>query len=401
MKGAETEIELKAGMTLPLRKTTEKLLMGPGPSNADQRVLRAMSEPMIGHLDPDFLGIMNETRELLKYVFQTENELTMAMPGTGSAGMEAAWANTVLPEMKVIICVHGVFGQRMTDVASRYGANVVVVGSPMGRPIDPADLQKAIKDNPDAKVVGIVHAETSTGVLQPLEEISKMVHEAGMFLLVDCVTSLGGVEVPVERLKFDMTYSGTQKCLNCPPGLAPLTVSPRMGEWISKRQIPVKNWYLDLNMIMRYWGEDRFYHHTAPINMTYALNEALRIILEEGNEKRWERHWSNARLFWKVLEAMGLKPVVEEKYRLPSLTTYYTPEGVNEASVRKYLMDKYSIEIGGGLGELKGKIHRVGLMGGNSNPAKMALLTVALCDAFNAHGYKCDTGAALEVLSGK
>ncbi|MDO4559730.1 MAG: alanine--glyoxylate aminotransferase family protein [bacterium] len=392
-------MELKAGMTLPLRKTTEKLLMGPGPSNADQRVLKAIGEPMLGHLDPDFLGIMNETRELLKYVFQTKNELTMAMPGTGSAGMEAAWANTVLPGMKVIICVHGVFGQRMTDVASRYGANVIVVSSPMGKPIDPADLQKAIKDNPDAKIVGIVHAETSTGVLQPLDEISKLVHDAGMYMLVDCVTSLGGVEVPVDKLKFDMTYSGTQKCLNCPPGLAPLTVSPRMGEWIRNRALPVKNWYLDLNMITRYWGEDRFYHHTAPINMTYALNEALRVILEEGNERRWERHWSNARLFWKVLEAMGLELVVEEQYRLPSLTTYYTPDGVNEAAIRKYLMDKYNIEIGGGLGELKGKIHRVGLMGVNSNSAKIALLTVALCDAFNAHGYKCDTGAALEVLS--
>ena len=392
-------MELKAGMTLPLRKTTEKLLMGPGPSNADQRVLKAIGEPMLGHLDPDFLGIMNETRELLKYVFQTKNELTMAMPGTGSAGMEAAWANTVLPGMKVIICVHGVFGQRMTDVASRYGANVIVVSSPMGKPIDPADLQKAIKDNPDAKIVGIVHAETSTGVLQPLDEISKLVHDAGMYMLVDCVTSLGGVEVPVDKLKFDMTYSGTQKCLNCPPGLAPLTVSPRMGEWIRNRALPVKNWYLDLNMITRYWGEDRFYHHTAPINMTYALNEALRVILEEGNERRWERHWSNARLFWKVLEAMGLELVVEEQYRLPSLTTYYTPDGVNEAAIRKYLMDKYNIEIGGGLGERKGKIHRVGLMGVNSNPAKIALLTAALCDAFNAHGYKCDTGAALEVLS--
>ena len=384
---------------LPPRKTAEKLLMGPGPSNADARVLRAMSEPMLGHLDPDFLEIMNETRELLKYVFQTENELTMAMPGTGSAGMEAAYANTVLPGMKVIVCVHGVFGQRMTDVASRYGAEVVRVESPMGKPIDPEALAKAIKENPDAKIVGIVHAETSTGVLQPMEEIAKLVHDAGMFLLVDCVTSLGGVEVPVDKLAFDMTYSGTQKCLNCPPGLAPLTVSKRMGEWIKNRPTVVKNWYLDLNMIMRYWGEDRFYHHTAPINMTYALNEALRIILEEGIEKRWERHWNSARKFWKVLESTGLKLVVEEKYRLPSLTTYYTPEGVDEAKVRKYLMDKYKIEIGGGLGELKGKIHRVGLMGVNASPAKMTLLTAALCDAFDAQGYKCDAAAALAALS--
>lgn len=384
---------------LPPRKTAEKLLMGPGPSNADARVLRAMSEPMLGHLDPDFLEIMNETRELLKYVFQTENELTMAMPGTGSAGMEAAYANTVLPGMKVIVCVHGVFGQRMTDVASRYGAEVVRVESPMGRHIDPEALAKAVKENPDANIVGIVHAETSTGVLQPMEEIAKIVHDAGMFLLVDCVTSLGGVEVPVDKLAFDMTYSGTQKCLNCPPGLAPLTVSKRMGEWIKSRAIPVKNWYLDLNMIMRYWGEDRFYHHTAPINMTYALNEALRIILEEGIQNRWERHWNSARKFWKVLESMGLKLVVEEKYRLPSLTTYYTPDGIDEAKIRKYLMDKYNIEIGGGLGELKGKIHRVGLMGVNASPAKMTLLTAALCDAFNANGYKCDAGAALAALS--
>ena len=393
-------MRLTAGMALPRRKTSEKLLMGPGPSNVSARVLSALGEPIIGHLDADFLDIMTETKELLQYVFQTENELTLALPGTGSAGMEAAWANTVLPGDKVIVCVHGVFGQRMTDVASRYGAEVIKVESPMGKPIDPEMLAAAIKANPDAKIVGIVHAETSTGVLQPMDEIAKLTHDAGMFLLVDCVTSLGGVEVPVDKLAFDMTYSGTQKCLNCPPGLAPMTVSKPMADWIRARQIPVKNWYLDLNMIMRYWGEDRFYHHTAPINMIYALNEALRIILEEGIEKRWERHWANARRFWGALEVMGMKLVVEEKYRLPSLTTYYTPDGVNEAAVRNYLMDKYKIEIGGGLGELKGKIHRVGLMGVNSDPARMALLIAALGDALKAQGCKCDVNAALDIING-
>lgn len=393
-------MKLTAGMALPRRKTSEKLLMGPGPSNVSARVLSALGEPIIGHLDADFLDIMTETKELLQYVFQTENELTLALPGTGSAGMEAAWANTVLPGDKVIVCVHGVFGQRMTDVASRYGAEVIKVESPMGKPIAPEMLAAAIKANPDAKIVGIVHAETSTGVLQPMDEIAKLTHDAGMFLLVDCVTSLGGVEVPVDKLAFDMTYSGTQKCLNCPPGLAPMTVSKPMADWIRARQIPVKNWYLDLNMIMRYWGEDRFYHHTAPINMIYALNEALRIILEEGIEKRWERHWANARRFWGALEAMGMKLVVDEKYRLPSLTTYYTPGGVNEAAVRNYLMDKYKIEIGGGLGELKGKIHRVGLMGVNSDPARMALLIAALGDALKAQGCKCDVNAALDIING-
>ena len=252
----------------------------------------------------------------------------------------------------------------------------------------------------DIRAVVLSHASNVSGTLQPMEEIAKLTHDAGMFLLVDCVTSLGGVEVPVDRLGFDMTYSGTQKCLNCPPGLAPMTVSKPMADWIRARQIPVKNWYLDLNMIMRYWGEDRFYHHTAPINMIYALNEALRIILEEGIEKRWERHWANARRFWGALEAMGMKLVVEEKYRLPSLTTYYTPEGVNEAAVRNYLMDKYKIEIGGGLGELKGKIHRVGLMGVNSDPARMTLLIAALGDALKAQGCKCDVNAALDIING-
>ena len=383
------------------RNVPEKLLLGPGPTPVESRVLRALSEPTLGHLDKDFVAIMDETRDLLRYVFQTKNELTVAMSGTGSAGMETACVNMIERGDKVIICTHGVFGTRMVDVAERCGAEVVTVSAPMGKPIDPEDVARAIKDNPDAKVVGIVHAETSTGVLQPLDDIAKAAHGAGMFVLVDAVTSLGGMEVPVDRLGLDMVYSGTQKCLACPPGLAPVTVNPRAVEHIKNRQQKVQSWYLDLTMIMRYWGQERFYHHTAPINMIYGLNEALRIIAEEGLENRWRRHRRNAEALWDGLDALGVKLLVDERYRLPSLTSIVVPEGVDEAAVRKDLMSQYSIEIGSGLGELKGKILRVGLMGSGSNKENLVFFLAAFGTVLRKQGFGADIGGALEAVEKK
>jgi len=383
------------------RNVPEKLLLGPGPTPVESRVLRALSEPTLGHLDKNFVAIMDETRDLLRYVFQTKNELTVAMSGTGSAGMETACVNMIERGDKVIICTHGVFGTRMVDVAERCGAEVVTVSAPMGKPIDPEDVAKAIKNNPDAKVVGIVHAETSTGVLQPLDDIAKATHEAGMFVLVDAVTSLGGMEVPVDRLGLDMVYSGTQKCLACPPGLAPVTAGPRAVERIKNRKQKVQSWYLDLTMIMRYWGQERFYHHTAPVNMVYGLNEALKIIAEEGLENRWQRHRRNAEALWDGLEALGVKLLVDKEYRLPSLTSIVVPEGVDEAAVRKDLMSEYAIEIGSGLGELKGKILRVGLMGSGSNKENIVFFLAAFGNVLRKQGFAADIGGALEAVEKK
>lgn len=380
------------------RNVPEKLLLGPGPTPVESRVLRALSEPTLGHLDKDFVAIMDETRDLLRYVFQTKNELTVAMSGTGSAGMETACVNMIERGDKVIICTHGVFGTRMVDVAERCGAEVVTVSAPMGKPIDPEDVTRAIKAHPDAKVVGIVHAETSTGVLQPLDDIVKAAHDAGMFVLVDAVTSLGGMEVPVDRLGLDMVYSGTQKCLACPPGLAPVTVGPQAVEMIKNRKQKVQSWYLDLTMIMRYWGQERFYHHTAPINMIYGLNEALRIIAEEGLENRWQRHKRNAEALWDGLEALGVKLLVYKEYRLPSLTSIIVPEGVDEVAVRKELMSQYAIEIGSGLGELKGKILRVGLMGSGSNKENVVFFLAAFGTVLRKQGFAADIGGALEAV---
>ena len=289
------------------RNPKHKLLLGPGPSNADPRVLRALSEPTLGHLDPDFVGIMDETTELLRYVFDTKNQLTIPISGTGSAGMEAALVNSLEPGDKAIICVAGVFGERMVDLAGGMGIEVIRVDAPWGKPVDPDDVRQAIRQHPDAKIVAIVHAETSTGVLQPLDDIARMAHEAGMRIVVDAVTSLGGMEVPADRLGLDFVFSGTQKCLSCPPGLAPITVGERAFDFIVNRKTKCQSWYLDLSMISRYWGGERFYHHTAPINMIYAFNEALRIIKEEGLEARWARHRLNQKALIAGIEAMGMR----------------------------------------------------------------------------------------------
>lgn len=382
------------GVNAP-RPTKAKLLLGPGPSNPDPRVLRAMSEPTIGHLDPDFVKIMDETTELLRYVFCTQNRLTIPVSGTGSAGMETAMVNMLEPGDTAVICVAGVFGERMVDVASRCGVRVVRVDAPWGQPVDPEAVRKAVRENPEAKVLAIVHAETSTGVLQPLEDISRIAHEAGMMMVVDAVTSLGGVELRVDDLRLDFVYSGTQKCLSCPPGLAPVTAREDAVRAMKSRKRSCQSWYLDLSMIERYWGSERFYHHTAPVNMIYALNEALRIIKEEGLEARWKRHLLSQEALVAGLEALGLKLVVKPEYRLPSLTTVFLPEGVDDARARRRLLEEFGIEIGAGLGQFKGKIWRLGLMGTNATKAVVLTLLTAIECVLAAEGVKVPRSEAL------
>jgi len=339
-----------------------------------------MSEPTLGYLDPDFVAIMDETMELLRYVFNTKNRLTIPISGTGSAGMEAALVNSVEPGDKAIICVAGFFGDRMVDIAERAGATVARVDAPWGSPVDPEDVKKAVRDNPGAKVIGIVLAETSTGVLQPLDEIAALAKGNGMRIIVDAVTALGGVDVPVDRLDLDVVYSCSQKCLSCPPGLAPITLGEKATAFVRDRKTKCRSWYLDLGLIQKYWGPERVYHHTAPANMIYALNEGLRIVKEEGLEARFARHKAAQKVLIDGLQGMGLKMVVNVPYRLPSLTTVYVPEGVDETAVRKKLLDEHNIEIGAGFGVFKGKIWRVGLMGTNATKADVVHLLAALKD---------------------
>ncbi|MBC7332394.1 MAG: alanine--glyoxylate aminotransferase family protein [Synergistetes bacterium] len=370
--------------------------MGPGPSTVDPRVLRAMSEPAMGYFDEDFLSILSETRELLRYVFQTKNELTLAISGTGTAGMETALSNLIEPGDRVVICVNGFFGNRMVEIAQRYGADVRVVSAPWGEPISPEDVEKELKSLGKVKLVGIVHAETSTGVLQPLKEISEIVHRHGAFLLVDAVTSLGGVEVPTDKFSLDFVYSGTQKCLSCPPGLAPITVGENAAKYIRGRTKKVGNFYLDLSIIEQYWDGGKVYHHTPSMNLIYALNEALRIVAEEGIENRWKRHERNAKALCAGLEAMGLELLVKREYRLPPLTTVKVPEGIDEALVRKRLMVDYKLEIGAGLGELKGKIWRIGLMGSTSTSRNVMLFLSTFGEVLRSLGFKAHVEEGLE-----
>jgi alanine-glyoxylate transaminase/serine-glyoxylate transaminase/serine-pyruvate transaminase len=362
---------------LPEVRGEPRILLGPGPSMVHPRVLRAMSSPVVGHLDPYFLKIMDRTQELLRYIFQTENLISIPVSGTGSAAMEMAIANFVEPGLPVLICINGYFGERLFDMATRYGGDVEAIYRPWGEVFDPQEVEEALKSHP-AKVVAIVHAETSTGAQQPLEEIAQIVHERGGILIVDAVTSLGGIPVRVDELGIDICYSGTQKCLSVPPGLGPITVGPRGREYLSQRKVPVANWYLDLTLIEKYWGDERTYHHTAPISSVYSLYEGLRIIAEEGIENSWERHKQNAELLWEGLEDLGLELHVPKEHRLVSLTTVRVPEGVDELEVRKRLLKEYNIEIAGGLGELKGKVWRIGLMGYSSRKENALLLIDAL-----------------------
>lgn len=356
---------------------TPRFLMGPGPSDVHPRILRAMATPVIGHLDPQFLAIMDEVKAMLRAVFRTANEMTFAVSATGSAGMETCLVNLLAPGDQALVCVNGVFGNRMADIVERCGAQLDRVDAPWGSPIDPQQVRDALRKG-TPKLVAIVHAETSTGVLQPLADISRIVHEAGALLLVDAVTSLGGTDVRVDDWGIDAVYSGTQKCLSAPPGLAPVSFSPRAVAAMDARTTKVHSWYLDMGMLRNYWGGQRAYHHTAPVSLVYALYEALRIVLEEGLEARFERHHRNHELLRDGLEALGFKFVVEPPYRLPMLNTVWIPEGLPDAPTRRRLLDEYNIEIGAGLGEFAGKVWRIGLMGCSSTENHVNMLLSAL-----------------------
>ncbi len=371
-----------------------RILMGPGPSDVAPSVLQALAAPTVGHLDPYFLQVMDEMQTMLRQVFCTENQLTLAVSGTGSAGMETCVVNLIEPGEKMLVCKNGVFGGRMADVAERAGAQVTVIERPFGEVFSTEEVEAALgKTKP--KVVGIVHAETSTGAWQPLEEISQTVHNAGALLLVDSVTSLGGVPVEVDRWQLDAVYSGTQKCLSCPPGLAPVTFSPRAVEAIDNRKTKIASWYLDMTMVRNYWGEDRSYHHTAPINMNYALHESLRLVLEEGLEARFERHQKNHRALKAGLQAIGIEYAVADEHCLPMLNVARIPDGIDDATVRKQLLEEFGIEIGGGLGPLKGKAWRIGLMGEASTARNVLLFLAALERCLSAQGQKLPAGASI------
>jgi alanine-glyoxylate transaminase / serine-glyoxylate transaminase / serine-pyruvate transaminase len=357
-----------------------RLLLGPGPSQIAPRVLQACATPLLGYLDPEYVQMMDDVQVLLREVFETENEWTFCVPGTGMAGMEAALINVLEPGDPVLVCVAGVFGDRMANVAERCGAQVTRVDVEWGTAV-PAEKVREALQSVQPKLVGIVHAETSTGVLQPLDEIDALAREAGALFLVDCVTSLGGVPVGVDAHGIDIAYSGTQKCLGAPPSLAPITFSPAAVEAFRARKTPVQSFYLDIGQIWRYWGSERAYHQTGMINMTYALREALLMIHEEGLEARFARHRRNQQALISGAQAMGLDPAVEDPaVRLPSLTTLRIPEGINEVAVRGRLLNDYGIEIGGGLGQLAGKVWRVGLMGYASQRSSVMLLLAALGD---------------------
>lgn len=355
-----------------------RVLMGPGPSDVHPKVLLAMASPMIGHLDPQFLEIMDGVKEMLRQLFRTNNRLTFAVSATGSAGMETCFVNLLEPGDEALVCVNGVFGNRMCDNVERCGAKLARVDAPWGQPIDPAQVKDALqKCNP--KLVAIVHAETSTGVRQPLEEISKIVHEAGALFLVDAVTSLGGIDVRTDDWGIDAIYSGTQKCLSAPPGLAPVSFSDRAVEAMDRRKTKVQSWYFDLSMVRKYWeGAKRVYHHTAPVSMQYALYEALRLLLAEGLEARFDRHRRNHELLLDGLEQMGFEFLVAPAYRLPMLNAVKIPTQLDEAAIRTRLLNDYNIEIGAGLGDFAGKLWRIGLMGCSSTPNHVNMLLSAL-----------------------
>jgi len=371
----------------------QRVLMGPGPSDVHPRVLQALSAPCIGHLDPRFLSIMDETQQLLRFLFQTENPLTMPVSGTGSAGMETCFVNLVEPGDEVVVCVNGVFGTRMADIVNRLGGKLIRVDGEWGRAVDPDAVQEGLRGR-SPKILAAVHAETSTGVCQPLDDLARIARDSGALFLVDMVTSLGGMEVALDRMGIDAAYSGTQKCISCPPGLSPVSFSAAAMEALNNRKGPVASWYLDMSMVSSYWGSERKYHHTAPINMIYALREALRLIAEEGLEARFERHRRNHRALVAGLEAMGLSMLVPQSERLPMLNAVRIPEGADDGKVRKSLLNDFSIEIGGGLGDLAGKIWRVGIMGHTSCRKNVVLFLAALECILKAQGVKVKPGGA-------
>ncbi|QMU55747.1 MAG: aminotransferase class V-fold PLP-dependent enzyme [Candidatus Mycalebacterium zealandia] len=373
----------KQGLKLPATKFKKlspppRILLGPGPSNVSKAAYDALATPIIGHLDPDFLAMMDEIGEMLRTVFQTRNRLTIPMSGTGSSGMETAFVNVIDPGDTVVIGVNGVFGERMCDVAERCGAKTVRVEAPWGDIIEPDGFISALKKNPEAKIAAIVHAETSTGARQPLEEIGNHLRDTDTIFLVDAVTSLAGCDLKIDDWGVDICYSGTQKCLSIPPGISPVTFSEKAENALFSKKNKVQSWYLDLSMICKYWGSERVYHHTAPVSMLFALREGLRIVLEEGLQNRFERHEKLGRMLSEKLSALGFEPFAREGFQLPMLASVILPEGLDDAETRRTLLNEYKIEVGPGLGETKGKIWRIGLMGESCSAENVEALSSAL-----------------------
>ena len=377
----------------------QRLLLGPGPSPVHPRVLKAMSTNVVGHMDPGYFQIMDDCQAMLRDLYGTQNRVTFPVSGTGSAGMETSICNVVEEGDKVIVCIKGYFGERLADLADRYGAEVIRVEAPWGRTIDPADLKKTLDANPDAALVAIVHAETSTGVLQPLEEIGRMCKEHGALLLTDCVTSLGGVPVKLDEWGVEIAYSCSQKGLSCPPGLAPLSMSERALGRVHERKGRVKNFYFDVDILSKYWGSERAYHHTAPISMVYAIREGLRIIFEEGLSARFARHVMASGSLQAGLEGLGLSMFAEAGTRNPTLNTVTVPERVDDAAVRKSLLDEFNIEIAGGLGLLAGKIWRIGMLGSGATQANVVYFLSALEVIFKRMGYIEQVGGAVSAAT--
>ena len=379
----------------------QRTLMGPGPSDVNPRILEAMSRPTIGHLDPAFVAMMDEMKGLLQYAFKTENALTMPISAPGSAGMESCFVNLVEPGDKVIVCQNGVFGGRMKENVTRCGATAIMVEDDWGSAVDPQKLEEALKANPDASVVAFVHAETSTGALSDAKTLVELAHKYDCLAIVDAVTSLGGVPVLVDEWGIDAIYSGTQKCLSCTPGLSPVSFSEAAQEKIANRKHPVQSWFLDLNLVMGYWGSGakRAYHHTAPVNALYGLHESLVILQEEGIENSWQRHQHNHQALRAGIEAMGLQFIVNEADRLPQLNAVTIPEGADDAAVRARLLQDYNLEIGAGLGALAGKVWRIGLMGHASNKTNVLLCLGAMDAVLTAMGAKINSGVAVKAAT--
>lgn len=371
-----------------------RTLLGPGPSDIHPRILAAMAQPTVGHLDPYYLRVMDELQSMLRDVFRTKNRMTMAISGTGSAGQETTVVNMIEPGERVLICINGVFGNRLYDMAERAGGEVAKIERPWGEVFDVAEVKAALA-RVKPKIVAIVMAETSTGAWQPVQEIAAAVRDAGAMLILDTVTALGGIPVEIDKWQVDAVYSGTQKCLGCPPGLAPVSFSDRAVEKILKRQKKVQSWYLDVSMLANYWGSDRVYHHTAPINMTYALHEALRIVLEEGLEACFARHWRNHLALRAGLAALGMEYATQAGHELPQLNAVRIPSGIEDVPVRKALLERFGIEIGAGLGAFKGKVWRIGLMGYSSRQTNVLLLLAALEQLLAEQGHRFEHGAAV------
>lgn len=375
-----------------------RTLMGPGPSDVSPRVLAAMARPTIGHLDPEFIRMMDEIKAMLKSLFKTENALTMPVSAPGSAGMEACFVNLVEAGDKVIVCQNGVFGGRMKENVERFGGEVILIEDEWGKPVDVAKVAAAFAANNDVKALAFVHAETSTGVRSDAQALCQLAHEHGALAIVDAVTSVGGIEVDVDGWGIDAIYTGTQKCLSCPPGISPVSFSERALESVRARKTPVPSWFLDKNLVMGYWSGDgkRAYHHTAPVNSLYALHEALVMIEEEGLENSWQRHQKYHNALSKGLVAMGMNMLVDEEYRLPQLNSVVIPEGVDDAAVRSALLNDYNLEIGAGLGALAGKVWRIGLMGAACNQRNVMLCLAALENTLVKMGAPINVGVAAQ-----